>query len=105
MANTRSSSRPRSRAVPPPKVEDNTLDEQHAGIEKVELPVTDNDLGTGESAQTHVRGGSSEERRRRIEFAAYLRAQGRGFAPGSELDDWLAAEREAEQGEGPEKPG
>ncbi len=25
---------------------------------------------------------------------AYFRALGRGFAPGHELDDWLAAERE-----------
>lgn len=26
--------------------------------------------------------------------AAYYRAQARGFAPGHEMDDWLAAERE-----------
>lgn len=58
MANTR-------RNVPPPKVEDNTLDEQHEGIEKVELPVTDNDEGIGESAQTHIARAPSEERRRR----------------------------------------
>ena len=32
----------------------------------------------------------------RIERAAYQRAQGRGFHPGSELDDWLAAEREVD---------
>jgi hypothetical protein len=25
---------------------------------------------------------------------AYFKAEGRGFAPGHELDDWLAAERE-----------
>ena len=36
----------------------------------------------------------TEERRRRIAEAAYFRAQGRGFAPGADLDDWLAAERE-----------
>lgn len=29
-----------------------------------------------------------------IEEHAYCLAQGRGFAPGHELDDWLAAERE-----------
>jgi hypothetical protein len=33
-------------------------------------------------------------RRRRIEEAAYFRAERRGFAPGSELLDWLAAEAE-----------
>ena len=35
-------------------------------------------------------------REARIERAAYQRAQGRGFHPGSELDDWLAAEREVD---------
>jgi hypothetical protein len=29
-----------------------------------------------------------------ISEAAYYRAQRRGFAPGRELDDWLAAEAE-----------
>lgn len=29
-----------------------------------------------------------------ISDAAYYRAQKRGFAPGRELDDWLAAEAE-----------
>jgi hypothetical protein len=33
----------------------------------------------------------------RIEVAAYFRALARGFAPGHELDDWLAAEKEADQ--------
>lgn len=30
----------------------------------------------------------------RIEIAAYYKAQARGFAPGHELEDWLAAEKE-----------
>ena len=33
-------------------------------------------------------------RQRMISEAAYYRAERRGFAPGSELDDWLAAEAE-----------
>ena len=33
-------------------------------------------------------------RQRMISEAAYYRAQRRGFAPGRELDDWLAAEAE-----------
>lgn len=37
---------------------------------------------------------SDEERRQLIGKKAYFRAQQRGFAPGFELDDWLAAERE-----------
>ncbi len=33
----------------------------------------------------------------RIQDAAYRRAQERGFAPGAELDDWLAAERQIDE--------
>jgi hypothetical protein len=33
-----------------------------------------------------------------IAEAAFLIAQERGFAPGHELNDWLAAEREIDQG-------
>ena len=32
------------------------------------------------------------ERERKVAEAAYFLAQSRGFAPGSELDDWLRAE-------------
>jgi Protein of unknown function (DUF2934) len=32
-----------------------------------------------------------------IARSAYFRAEQRGFAPGHELDDWLAAETEVEQ--------
>ena len=35
-----------------------------------------------------------EGRRGMIAEAAYLRAERRGFAPGSEVEDWLTAERE-----------
>jgi hypothetical protein len=41
-------------------------------------------------------GLSPEERYRAIAHAAYLRAERRGFAPGHEVDDWLAAEAEFE---------
>ena len=40
----------------------------------------------------------SEDRRRgMIAEAAYLRAERRGFAPGGEDEDWLAAEAEVDQ--------
>ena len=39
---------------------------------------------------------SEDERRRMIAEAAYFRAAGRGFAPGGELEDWLAAQREVD---------
>jgi hypothetical protein len=35
-----------------------------------------------------------EERQAAVATAAYFRAQRRGFEPGHELDDWLAAEAE-----------
>lgn len=37
-----------------------------------------------------------ELRRQMILQAAYLRAEQRGFTPGFELDDWLAAENEVD---------
>ena len=40
---------------------------------------------------------SPEDVRRRIEMNAYFKAKARGFAPGYELEDWLAAEREVRQ--------
>jgi hypothetical protein len=40
---------------------------------------------------------SVEERERLIREWAYLRAKRRGFVPGHELEDWLAAERELER--------
>lgn len=36
-------------------------------------------------------------RQRMVAEAAYYRAEKRGFAPGQELDDWLAAEAEIAQ--------
>ena len=39
---------------------------------------------------------SDTERRSMIEAGAYLRAQQRNFAPGHELEDWLAAEAEVD---------
>jgi hypothetical protein len=38
-----------------------------------------------------------ESRHQRIERVAYRLAQSRGFAPGHELEDWLAAEREIDR--------
>lgn len=39
---------------------------------------------------------SAEGRREMIAQAAYLRAERRGFAPGHEAEDWLAAEQEVD---------
>ncbi len=40
---------------------------------------------------------SAQERQRLIARAAYFRAEKRGFAPGSELQDWIEAEAEVLQ--------
>jgi hypothetical protein len=63
--------------------------------------------GPAESGLHHGMAGQDEEghvpaaeglqslmadRQRRIQVAAYYLAEHRGFAPGHELDDWLAAE-------------
>jgi hypothetical protein len=47
----------------------------------------------GESAVTHIDQG---ERLQLIQTAAYLRAERRGFAGGSDLQDWLEAELEVD---------
>jgi hypothetical protein len=48
------------------------------------------------SYPTHLEH-APEERRFRIERAAYFKAEERGFAPGQEMQDWLEAERELDQ--------
>jgi Protein of unknown function (DUF2934) len=40
---------------------------------------------------------SPADRHRAIAVAAYFRAERRGFAPGGELADWFAAEREVDR--------
>jgi hypothetical protein len=44
-------------------------------------------------------GSASELPVVHIATAAYYRAEARGFAPGRELDDWLAAEAQVKHGE------
>ncbi|MCH9639854.1 MAG: DUF2934 domain-containing protein [Betaproteobacteria bacterium] len=40
---------------------------------------------------------NNEDRNARVAVSAYYKAQARGFKPGNELADWLAAEAEANQ--------
>jgi hypothetical protein len=47
-------------------------------------------------AATLSKGMAGEDRYRMIAELAYFRAERRGFAPGSELGDWLAAELEVD---------
>ncbi|HLS80837.1 MAG TPA: DUF2934 domain-containing protein [Steroidobacter sp.] len=55
---------------------------------------------TGATLERREIPSFSDSREARIAEAAYWRAERRGFAPGAELDDWLAAEREIDQNEG-----
>jgi type IV secretory pathway VirB10-like protein len=53
--------------------------------------------GTSKTKSASSRVAVSPERRRAmIAESAYLRAERRGFAPGHEVDDWFAAEREVD---------
>jgi hypothetical protein len=49
----------------------------------------------GEKAESFVR--QSHSAHQQIQVAAYYLAEHRGFAPGHELEDWVAAEREIER--------
>jgi hypothetical protein len=62
---------------------------QSTAATPTDLPVT----GSGANAGSV----SAEQRHALIERAAYLLAEGRGFSPGEELDDWLAAETEIDR--------
>ena len=56
-------------------------------------PVTPAPVTASPSSRISV---SEEARRGMIAQAAYLRAERRGFAPGCEEEDWLAAEAEVD---------
>ena len=49
------------------------------------------------SARLHPKPMEPATREEQIRLEAYLHAERRGFAPGRELDDWLAAEAEVDQ--------
>jgi hypothetical protein len=49
------------------------------------------------SDEAYPRQLAETERRAAIRLHAYYRAERRGFAPGHELEDWLAAERQVSE--------
>jgi Protein of unknown function (DUF2934) len=53
---------------------------------------------TRHQAEEAISCGHSSVSPEHIAIAAYFRAERRGFAPGGDLDDWLAAERELQNG-------
>lgn len=57
--------------------------------------VSSTQLGSGlPDVKLHGETRPMEDREARIARAAYRRAEERGFYPGHEIDDWLAAEKE-----------
>ena len=44
-----------------------------------------------------ISGLNEEDRNARIAVSAYYKAQARGFYPGKELEDWVAAEKKENQ--------
>lgn len=63
-------------------------------------PAPDNfpvDRAAEENAVRLDEAVNESARHRAIAIEAYYKAQRRGFAPGSELDDWLEAEAEFDQ--------
>ena len=52
---------------------------------------------SGKEPEKGVMGSGREPPKSMIAVAAYYRAESRGFAPGRELEDWLAAEAEIER--------
>lgn len=75
----------------PPKIEHDTVNEQHSGVDEVDSPVIHNDGG---AMRGFYNRAERARRWRRIAAAALLRAEERGLRGGAELEDWLAAERE-----------
>lgn len=53
-----------------------------------------------ESSELTPTTATQADRHALISEAAYRRAEQRGFEPGRELEDWLAAEREIDEREG-----
>lgn len=62
---------------------------QSTAAAPADLPATGNEASAG--------AVSAEQRHALIEQTAYLLAERRGFLPGEELGDWLAAEAEVDR--------
>ena len=58
---------------------------------RVQRKATNSSTSTPQQQTSSAHEQKSAEQ---IAFAAYLKAEARGFEPGHELDDWLAAEAE-----------
>lgn len=85
MANRRTTGSVRPAASPPPA-------EKAAARSRTTTPVKPAPAASAAPGITV----SEDARRAMIAQAAYLRAERRGFSPGGEVEDWLAAEAEVD---------
>ena len=85
----------RSRSKNPSRIP--TLNTVVPSVSPADMPLPEPNL----DVQTQFTGDRTfyVSREARIERLAYLIAESRGFEPGHELDDWLAAERRVDAGE------
>lgn len=69
-------------------------------------PAAPRSLPEGREREAAAPSVDVQVRHEMIEVAAYFLAEGRGFAPGCELDDWLRAEAEVDAGlqQAPRRP-
>ena len=58
--------------------------------------------GAGAAEAAQADGADGADRESRIRSAAYDLASKRGFAPGRDVDDWLDAERQIDEADGPD---
>lgn len=65
--------------------------------ESVTTAAADGDEENSSASPTNAAAPDAERRHAMIAEAAFLLAEARGFEPGGELEDWLAAEREIDQ--------
>jgi hypothetical protein len=86
MATRRTTGSPRTAAATPPAAPA----EKAAAPRRAAAP-----QGADSAAATRITV-SEDARRAMIAQAAYLRAERRGFTPGGEVEDWLAAEAEVD---------
>jgi Protein of unknown function (DUF2934) len=89
---TRRPTEPTRTAEPAPGSDKSPPARRAAPVKTAAVSPASTPLSTAGTAVT-VSAGT---RRAMIEQAAYLRAERRGFAPGSEVEDWLAAEAEVD---------
>ena len=70
-------------------------DDRPAGPGPLTLPTN---LHGSAQGQSQLNSTFDEKRHRHIAEAAYYRAQRRGFTPGQEHEDWIAAENDVDSG-------